>query len=767
VKQLDESLVRKVSLLARTEWTALAALFGGVVAQEIVKQTGKYTPMGQWMHFDAFEMVPNDEKGQLVLPKDNKPVGSRYDHQISIFGQANQDKIGKLKLFLVGCGALGCEYLKAIAMTGMGCDEKAGGEVHITDMDTIELSNLSRQFLFRRKHVGALKSASAAGAATEMNPQLGRVIRVHKIRVEPATENLFNDQFWKRTDFVLNALDNMMARNYTDSKCVLHEKPLFESGTLGTQANTAIVIPHLTPSYAEGAQAGENQGIAKCTLQNFPALPVHCIEWGREMFDENFIDGAQKTVSYLKDVKKWLIKNGADENEELDGLRTVRRYLKLADGPTLEMCVELAFNDFTRRFRDAINDLTHAFPEDARNKDSKTQADLGPFWHGHKRFPRAAEFDVKVPEHLNYVFHGANLYAFIFGLGECFDPKVIADIAQKLKAPKWSPSKKTIKLEEDKKEEKTNEISEADEKEKEELRNFLSTLEISKYKDKITAVEFEKDVDENHHIDWITAATNMRSWNYYIEPSLKSTVRMTAGKIIPAIATTTATITGFVQIEIFKQVFGLKHEAHRGVTLDLGTNAFRCELLPDPIVKKDFKEKVEKGEDEMQRKIIETQQWRSFPQKGVSVWDKMVINRGDLSWAELVKEIETTYPVKVEALFKKGVTDKDIKEGRGSNLFSAKNPLQGQKDQQTKMAASAPNNKGLQAALASTLQKYEAAEKIKESKVSEKYIEVYGKLVTPERNYVLLDGSYTVKGNENERALIPYILFVFKKGSYE
>jgi len=122
----------------------------------------------------------------------------------------------------------------------------------------------------------------------------------------------------------------------------------------------------------------------------------------------------------------------------------------------------------------------------------------------------------------------------------------------------------------------------------------LEKIDVSKY-GKIFPVEFEKDVDDNHHIDWITAATNMRSWNYQIDVSLKSTVRMTAGRIIPAIATTTATITGFVQIEIFKQVFGLKHETHRGVTLDLGTNAFRCELLPDPIVKKDFKEKNRKG----------------------------------------------------------------------------------------------------------------------------------------------------------------------------
>lgn len=47
----------------------------------------------------------------------------------------------------MGAGAIGCELLKNFAMIGLGCGE--GGEVVVTDMDTIEKSNLNRQFLFR------------------------------------------------------------------------------------------------------------------------------------------------------------------------------------------------------------------------------------------------------------------------------------------------------------------------------------------------------------------------------------------------------------------------------------------------------------------------------------------------------------------------------------------------------------------------------------------------------------------------------------------
>lgn len=79
-------------------------------------------------------------------------MGSRYDAQIVVLGRTLQEQIKGLNYFLVGAGAIGCEVLKTWAMMGLGCGPK--GKVHVTDMDSIEKSNLSRQFLFRPKDVG-------------------------------------------------------------------------------------------------------------------------------------------------------------------------------------------------------------------------------------------------------------------------------------------------------------------------------------------------------------------------------------------------------------------------------------------------------------------------------------------------------------------------------------------------------------------------------------------------------------------------------------
>lgn len=75
-----------------------------------------------------------------------------------------------------------------------------------------------------------------------MNPELN--VRAYKAYVSQETENVFNDEFWGSLDFVVNAVDNIKARLYVDQRCVWYTKPLLESGTLGTKANSQMIIPH-------------------------------------------------------------------------------------------------------------------------------------------------------------------------------------------------------------------------------------------------------------------------------------------------------------------------------------------------------------------------------------------------------------------------------------------------------------------------------------------------------------------------------------------
>ena len=95
---------------------------------------------------------------------------------------------------MVGSGAIGCELLKNYAMMGFAT---GNGKITLTDPDVIELSNLSRQFLFREKHITKPKSLVAAKVVQQMNPDLKDKIDARLQKVCPETEKDFNDEFIK------------------------------------------------------------------------------------------------------------------------------------------------------------------------------------------------------------------------------------------------------------------------------------------------------------------------------------------------------------------------------------------------------------------------------------------------------------------------------------------------------------------------------------------------------------------------------------------
>lgn len=63
---------------------------------------------------------------------------------------------GQSRVLLVGAGGIGCELLKNLVLTGFG-------EIEVIDLDTIDLSNLNRQFLFRQEHIKKSKALVRAG----------------------------------------------------------------------------------------------------------------------------------------------------------------------------------------------------------------------------------------------------------------------------------------------------------------------------------------------------------------------------------------------------------------------------------------------------------------------------------------------------------------------------------------------------------------------------------------------------------------------------
>lgn len=540
-KEIDEKIVKELAYQATGDLSPINAVMGGFVAQEVLKAcSAKFHPMVQHMYFDSLESLPDT----LPSEEDCQPTDSRYDGQVAVFGRAFQEQISNHRQFLVGSGAIGCEMLKNWSMMGLGSGPD--GIVHVTDLDTIEKSNLNRQFLFRPKDLGKFKAEVAAVAVADMNPDLTNKIIAKQEPVGTATEGIYDEAFFEGIDGVTNALDNIKARLYMDQRCVFYRKPLLESGTLGTKGNTQVVIPDVTESYASSQDPPEKE-TPSCTIKNFPNAINHTIEWSRTQFDNLFVKPAQSVNAYLSEPNylESTLKYSGQQKEQTEQIVS---FLVTNKPLTFEECIIWARLQFERDYNNDIRQLLFSLP-----KDAVTSTGL-PFWSGPKRAPDALTFNSNDPVHLAYIIAAANLHAFNYGLRGETDPAVFRKIVDAVIVPEFTPrSGVKVQISDN---DPVPQNSGGDDGGSEGSAKLPSPSSLAGYR--LNPVEFEKDDDSNHHIDFITAASNLRAMNYGINIADRHTTKQIAGKIIPAIATTTSLVTGLVCLELYKIIDGKK-----------------------------------------------------------------------------------------------------------------------------------------------------------------------------------------------------------------
>lgn len=140
------------------------------------------------------------------------------------------------------------------------------------------MSNLNRQFLFHKEHVGKSKAEVARQSALSFNPN---------VAIKAYHDSIFSTDygvsFYQKFTVVLNALDNRAARNHVNRMCLTSKVPLIESGTSGYDGQVELIKQGLTQCYECTPKAAQ-KSFPGCTIRNTPSEPIHCIVWAKHLF---------------------------------------------------------------------------------------------------------------------------------------------------------------------------------------------------------------------------------------------------------------------------------------------------------------------------------------------------------------------------------------------------------------------------------------------------------------------------------------------------
>lgn len=175
----------------------------------------------------------------------------RYAQHIKLaeMGLSGQKKLKSARVLIVGLGGLGSPILLYLAAAGVGT-------LGIIDHDTVELSNLQRQILYRMQHLGQPKTMSAHDQILALNPM---------IKVQSYTEKLTAhnaDALISQYDIIADGSDNFLTHYLIHDTCFKYNKPYVYASADQFQGYTSVF------------HANQENSCLRCVFPQYPAQKI-------------------------------------------------------------------------------------------------------------------------------------------------------------------------------------------------------------------------------------------------------------------------------------------------------------------------------------------------------------------------------------------------------------------------------------------------------------------------------------------------------------
>ncbi|WPH04626.1 Hypothetical protein R9X50_00751900 [Acrodontium crateriforme] len=256
-------------------------------------------------------------------------------------GASLTKRVKDSRVLLVGAGGIGCEVLKNLVCCSFGSgstpakdsstsetesnelntsnDRKP--EIVVIDLDTIDLSNLNRQFLFRKQHIKKPKAFVAKETASQFNPSVS--IDAHHASI---FDKQYSVDFFESFDLVFNALDNLAARRHVNRMCLAANVPLIESGTTGFAGQVQAIQRGVTECYDCNSKPVQ-KSFPICTIRSTPSQPIHCIVWAKSYLFPELFGTSEEDASDVVVTEGDNAEEVAKLKEEAEALKNIRGLL--------------------------------------------------------------------------------------------------------------------------------------------------------------------------------------------------------------------------------------------------------------------------------------------------------------------------------------------------------------------------------------------------------------------------------------------------------
>jgi ubiquitin-activating enzyme E1 len=370
-------------------------------------------------------------------------------------------------------------------------------------------------------------------------------------------------------------------------------------------------------------------------LKHFPNQIEHTLPWAREWFEEVFKQAADDINQYLTNPDYYAqLSSNNQQNMKYETVKRLKESLVTQRPNNINDCVTWARNWFEELFSNRIKQLLFNFPLD-RLTSSGT-----PFWSGAKKPPTPVEFDPTDPLHAEFIVSVANMRASVYQIPLCEDKAYMLAVASSVKVEPFKPAEgiKIAATEEELKAESENSRRVAEASSSADIdvvcNSIVASIPSRESFGSFIArpVDFDKDIDS--HMKVVAAASNLRARNYRIPEADMHTSRGIAGKITPAIATTTALVTGGICLEIFKLLMNKPADELANTFSNLAIPIFTS-MEPEP--------------PKYVKSVIRGSEWKWSP------WDRIDINQPNMTVTELIAHLDEKYGLELSML-SSGVT---------------------------------------------------------------------------------------------------------------